>query len=138
MVNARNVLEADRCMLAKLLQFCLTLCNPMGHSLSGSSVHGILLARRILEWVTISSPQRIFLTQGMNPGLLISCIGRQVLYHQHYLGSPRNRRMNRHYQLVNKGKKIQVEKNTKQRRNEKWYYIFRDPLGPSLSAEECT
>ena len=110
MVNARNVLEADRCMLAKLLQFCLTLCNPMGHSLSGSSVHRILLARRILEWVTISSPQRIFLTQGMNLGLLISCIGRQVLYHQHYLGSPRNRRMNRHYQLVNKGKKIQVEK----------------------------
>ena len=48
MVNARNVLEAVRCMLAKLLQFCLTLCNPMGHSLPGSSVHGILLARRIV------------------------------------------------------------------------------------------
>ena len=32
---------------------CLTLCDPMDHSLPGSSVHGILQAR-ILEWVVIS------------------------------------------------------------------------------------
>ena len=32
---------------------CLTLCDPMDCSLSGSSVHGILQAR-ILEWVAIS------------------------------------------------------------------------------------
>ena len=31
---------------------CLTLCNPMDCSLSGSSVHGILWAR-ILEWIAI-------------------------------------------------------------------------------------
>ena len=31
---------------------CLTLCDPMDCSLSGSSVHGILQAR-ILEWVAI-------------------------------------------------------------------------------------
>ena len=31
---------------------CLTLCNPMGCSLPGSSVHRILQAR-ILEWVAI-------------------------------------------------------------------------------------
>ena len=31
---------------------CLTLCDPMGCSLPGSSVHGILQAR-ILEWVVI-------------------------------------------------------------------------------------
>ena len=30
-------------------QSCLTLCNPMGYSPAGSSVHGILQAR-ILEW----------------------------------------------------------------------------------------
>ena len=30
---------------AKLLQSCPTLCNPMGCSLPGSSVHGILQAR---------------------------------------------------------------------------------------------
>ena len=33
-------------------QFCLTLCDPMDCSASGSSVHGILQAR-ILEWVSI-------------------------------------------------------------------------------------
>ena len=33
-------------------QLCLTLCDPMDCSLSGSSVHGILQAR-ILEWVAV-------------------------------------------------------------------------------------
>ena len=41
------------CVCAKLLQSCLTLCNPVDHSRPGSSVHGILQAR-ILEWVAIS------------------------------------------------------------------------------------
>ena len=36
----------------KVAQSCLTLCDPMDHSLSGSSVHGILHAR-ILECVAI-------------------------------------------------------------------------------------
>ena len=35
-------------------QLHLILCNPMDHSLPGSSVHGILQAR-ILEWVAMSS-----------------------------------------------------------------------------------
>ena len=37
----------------KLLQSCLTLCDPMDCSPPGSSVHGILQAR-ILEWFAIS------------------------------------------------------------------------------------
>ena len=41
------------CTLAKLLQSCQTLCDPMDSSWPGSSVHGILQAR-ILEWVAIS------------------------------------------------------------------------------------
>ena len=52
-------------MLAKLLQSCLTLCNPLDHSLPGSSVHGILQAR-ILEWVALSFPRGIFPTQRLN------------------------------------------------------------------------
>ena len=40
-------------MYAQSLQSCPTLCNPMDHGPSGSSVHGILQAR-ILEWVAIS------------------------------------------------------------------------------------
>ena len=38
---------------AKLLQSCLTLCDPIDGSPPGSSVPGILQAR-ILEWASIS------------------------------------------------------------------------------------
>ena len=38
---------------AKLLQSCLTLCDPIDDSPPGSLVQGILQAR-ILEWVAIS------------------------------------------------------------------------------------
>ena len=38
---------------AKLLQSCLTLCDPMDCSPPVSSVHGVLQAR-ILEWIAIS------------------------------------------------------------------------------------
>ena len=40
---------------AKSLQSCPTLCQPMGSSLPGSSVHEILHAR-ILEWVSCPPP----------------------------------------------------------------------------------
>ena len=43
------------CVHAKLLQPCLTLCNPMDYNPPGSSVHGVLQAR-ILEWVTVPPP----------------------------------------------------------------------------------
>ena len=61
---------------------CLTLCDPMDSSTSGSSVHGFLQAR-ILEWVAIpfsrgsSQPG-----DGTNPSLL-HC--RKILYYlSHY------------------------------------------------------
>ena len=41
------------CVSAKLLQSCLTLCDPTDSSPPGSSVPGILQART-LEWVAIS------------------------------------------------------------------------------------
>ena len=40
----------------KVALSCLTHCDPIGCSLPGSSVHGILQAR-ILEWVVIPSPR---------------------------------------------------------------------------------
>ena len=46
--------KVRQCMCAQSLQLCLTLCNPMDYSPPGSSVHGILQARR-LEWVAIPS-----------------------------------------------------------------------------------
>ena len=41
----------------EVAQLCLTLCNRMDYSQSGSSVHGILQAR-ILEWVAMPSSRR--------------------------------------------------------------------------------
>ena len=41
-------------MHAKLLQMCLTLCDPMDYSLPGSYVHEMSQGR-ILEWSAMSS-----------------------------------------------------------------------------------
>ena len=41
----------------EVIQSCLTFCDPMDYSLSGSSVHGIFQAR-ILEWVGKSFSRR--------------------------------------------------------------------------------
>ena len=84
---------------AKLFQLCPTLCNLMDYSPPGSSVHGILQARR-LEQAVGAFLQGIFHTQGSNPHLLhISCTGRQVLYH---LRSPFKRYMhpNTHSSII--------------------------------------
>ena len=75
-------------MQAKSLQSCLSLCNPMDCNLPDSSVHGISQAR-ILEWVAISSSRGSSLPRDRTPISCISCIGRQILYHECHLGSPR-------------------------------------------------
>ena len=71
-------------MLVLVPRLSPMLCDPMDCSPPGSSVHGILQAR-ILEWVAIPFVQGIFLTQGLNLGLL-HC--RQILYHLSHQGSP--------------------------------------------------
>ena len=57
-------------------------CNP-----PGSSVHGIFQAR-ILEWVAISSSRGSSWPRDCTHISCISCIGTQILYQQHLLGSP--------------------------------------------------
>ena len=52
----------DFCEHACVL-LCLTVCNPMGCSPPGSSVHGIFKAR-ILKWVAIS-----FFRESPQPGI---------------------------------------------------------------------
>ena len=42
-----------KCEVSELAQSCLTLCDPMDCSLTGSSVHGIFQAR-VLEWGAIA------------------------------------------------------------------------------------
>ena len=61
-------------------QSYLTLCEPMNFSLPRPPVHVIFQAR-MLEWIAISSPRGIFLTQGLNPGLLCLLHWRQILCH---------------------------------------------------------
>ena len=60
-------------------QSCLTLCDPVDHT-----VHGILQVR-ILEWVALSLLPGIFPTQGSNPGLQ-RC---RILYQLSHKGSLR-------------------------------------------------
>ena len=63
----------------KLLQSCLTFCDPLDCSPPGSSVHGILQAR-IPKWVAISSPRGSFPSMDQTRISFVSFIGRQVLY----------------------------------------------------------
>ena len=72
------------CMCAKSLQSYLTLCDPEDWGLPGSILHGFLQAR-ITEVGSHSRLQRIFPTQGSNPGLL-HC--RQILDGLSHQGSP--------------------------------------------------
>ena len=75
------------CMCATLLQSCPTLCNPMACSSQGFFAHGILQAR-MLEWVAMPSARASSQPRDRTYIFYISCTGRQVLYHKHYLGSP--------------------------------------------------
>ena len=74
-----------RCVHAKSFQLCPTLCDPMDHSLPGSSVHGILQAR-ILEWFAISFFKGSSQPRGQTCVSNVYCIGRQVLNHWCHLG----------------------------------------------------
>ena len=65
---------------AKLLQSCLTLCDPMDCSQPDSSVHGILQAR-ILEFAAMPSSRGSFQPRDWTCVSYTSCISRQVLYH---------------------------------------------------------
>ena len=68
------------CTCAKLLQSCLTLCNPLDCNSSSSSVRGILQAR-ILEWVDMPSFRGSHWPRDKTHISYVSWIGRWVLYH---------------------------------------------------------
>ena len=72
------------CVVCEVAQSCPTLCDPMDCSLLGSSIHGIFQANNTGVGCHFLL-QRIFPTQGSNPGLP-HC--RQTLYHLSHQGSP--------------------------------------------------
>ena len=69
-----------RCVCAKLLQLCSTLCYPEDNSWPGSSVHGILQART-LAWFAMPSSRGSSQLRDQTHVSYISCISRWVLYH---------------------------------------------------------
>ena len=73
--------KREMCLIAQL---CLTLCNPMGCSLLGSCINGVLQAKNTGVGCH-TQLQGIFPTQGSNPGFL-HC--RRFLYHLSHQGSP--------------------------------------------------
>ena len=72
-----------QCVHVKLIQSCLTLCNPMDCSPPGSSVHGIFQAR-LLEWVAMPSSRGSSLSRDRTR---VSCMGKQIPYHWRHLDS---------------------------------------------------
>ena len=81
-----NIILPIKIICAKSLHLCLTLCNPMNCSPSGSSVHGILQAR-ISGWVVVPSSRGSFQPRDQSH-IYISCIGSQVPYHQRHVENP--------------------------------------------------
>ena len=74
-----EVVEDMACMHAKLLQSCLTLCDPMDCTPPGSSVHGIHQAR-LLEWVALPSFRGSSQPRDQTHTSYVSCFGRWVLF----------------------------------------------------------
>ena len=77
--------RGGQCVVAKSLQSCLTLCDPMDCSLPGSSVHGDSPGKNTGVGCH-ALLQGIFPTQGLNTGLP-RC--RQILYCLSHQRSPR-------------------------------------------------
>ena len=76
------------CVCMKLSCFSrVWLCNPVDCSPPGSSVYGILQARK-LEWVAMPCSRGSSWPRNWTCVSYVSCIGRQFLYHQSHLGSP--------------------------------------------------
>ena len=64
----------------KSLQSCLILCNPMGYSLPGSSIHGISQTR-IPEWIAMPHSRGSSWPRDGTSVLELSCIDRLIIYH---------------------------------------------------------
>ena len=82
--NGKNFSSPEDYISVLVTQLCLTLCDLMDCSPSGSCVHEIFQAR-ILEWVAISFSRGSSWPRDQTPGLL-HC--RQILYQLNYKGSP--------------------------------------------------
>ena len=76
----QNIHPQQTSVVVLVTQSCPTLCDPMDHSLPGSSVHGVSQARVLGCHFLV---QGIFLPRDQTP---VSYIVRQILYHRQTLG----------------------------------------------------
>ena len=74
-------------VMCACVQSCLTLCSPVDFSQPGSSVHGILQAR-LVQHVAISSSRESSWPRDQTRVLCVSCIARQILYHEARVQNP--------------------------------------------------
>ena len=79
-------MEPVVCCCCLAVKSCL-FCDPLDCSPPGFSVHGISQARTV-EWAAISFFRGSSQPRDRTCVSYVSCIGRQVLYHYHHLGSP--------------------------------------------------
>ena len=82
--NGKNFSSREDYISVLVAQLCLTFCDLVDCSPSGSCVHEIFQAR-ILEWVAISFSRGSSWPRDQTPDLL-HC--RQILYRLNYKGSP--------------------------------------------------
>ena len=75
------------CVHAKLIQSCLTLCDPMDYSLPGYSVHGILQAG-ILAWAAIPFSRGSSQPRDQTQVSFVSCMGKRLSFFFFFLLVP--------------------------------------------------
>ena len=99
------------CVHAKSLQSCPALCHSTDCSPPGSSVHGILQARKV-AWVAMCSSRASSQPRDGTLISYVSCAGRQVLYHSCHLGDPKstvlNLKNNKRVKLMKVGNRMMV------------------------------
>ena len=71
LVIKQQLSRCDVCVLSRFSH--VWVCNPMDHSLPGSSVHGLLQAR-ILEWITMPSSRKSSRPRDWTCIFCVSCI----------------------------------------------------------------
>ena len=76
-------------MYAKSLQSCPILCDPMDSSAYQASLSMGLSRQEYWSGLPCPHPGDLLDPGIESKSLTVSCIGRQVLYHSHHLGSPK-------------------------------------------------
>ena len=130
--------EDCKCLLTlgacSVSQSCLTLWDPMDCSCRASLSMGF--SRQECWSGCHFLLQGILPTQGLNPISCISCIGRQILYHCHYLGSPALKVLPLIYTIFNMKESESVSHSVLSDFDTLWTVVLQPPLPMGFSWQE--